>query len=172
MSVLGLLLVLGSVVAVLTNIWRHGNIDLTGKDANVRGVYARSIAIGVALAALLRANVIDIARNPDGPVVYLGWLNVPWGANAPLADKAVVVLEEVVGILVTGIVAAFVAKFLNDAFDVLYELKRWTRGHANSMKPEPSTRTRSVTRRRAPRRRGGGGGGGSEEGNGERRPVM
>ena len=70
-----------------------------------------------------------------------------------------------VGIVVTGAVLAFVAKFWNDVFDILYEFKRWLRGHANAMKPEPSTRSRTVTRRTRPSRRRAGG-----EGNGDQRP--
>lgn len=169
MSVLWLLLLLGSVVNVLTNAWRHGNIDLTGKDANMRGVYARSITIGVAVCALLRVNLIDILHGPVGASAFIGWLDSPWDASAPLAGQILFVFEQVVGIAVTGVIVAFAAKFWNDSFDILYEFKRWVRGHANAMKPEPRTRTRTVDRRsRQPRgrrgSRGGGGGGGSSEG--------
>ena len=163
MSVVWLLLILGSVVAVLTNAWRHGNIDLTGKDANMRGVYARSIVIGVAVCALLRANLIDIVRNPDGPGLFIGWLNSPWNSSAPLVDQIAFVFEEVVGIIITGVVLAFAAKFWNDSFDIMYEFKRWLRGHANAMKPEPVVRSRSTVSRRptrpprSPRGRGGSG---------------
>jgi hypothetical protein len=161
MSVLWLLLILGSVVNVLTNAWRHGNIDLTGKDANMRGVYTRSITIGVAICALMRVNLIDILTSPGGSSTFIGWLDSPWNAHATLVSQITFVFEEVVGIIVTGIVVAFAAKFWNDAFDILYEFKRWLRGHANAMKPEPRTRTRTRTdsrRSRPPRRRGGGGG--------------
>lgn len=156
MSVLWLLLILGGVVAVLTNIWRHGNIDLTGKDANIRGVHWRAMAAGAVVCALLRVNLIDILQNSEGHTLYIGWMNAAWNANAPLMSQIGFVFDEVVGIAATAVVLAFVAKFWNDAFDVLYEFKRWLRGNANAKKPEAAVVTRTVTRRsRSSRRRGG-----------------
>jgi len=160
MSVLWLLLILGGVVAVLTNMWRHGDIDLTGKDANLRGVHGRAIASGVALAALVRANLIDVLRTADGASLRIGWLHSPWSASASLSNQVFHGFEEVAGIVATGLVLAFVAKFWNDAFDVLYEFKRWLRGKANAVKPEsvPVVRAGTLTRRtRSSRRRGGNG---------------
>jgi len=157
MSVLWLLLILGGVVAVLTNIWRHGNIDLTGKDANIRGVHWRAMVSGAAMCALLRVNLIDILQNSEGHTLYIGWMNAAWNANAPLLSQVGFVFDEVVGIAATAAVLTFVAKFWNDAFDVLYEFKRWLRGRANATKPEAvAVVARTVTRRsRSSRRRGG-----------------
>ena len=36
------------------------------------------------------------------------------------------------GSFVTGFVLAFIAKFWNDLFDIIYEFKRWLRGKANA----------------------------------------
>lgn len=186
-SVLAMLSVLGMFVAIVTNIWRYGNIDLTGRWANMRGIYGRAIAVGVVLAALLRANIIDILQNPEGPALMLGWLGAPWGQHAGPVEKIVGVVEEVFGILVTGVVLAFIAKFWNDLFDIIFEFKRWLRGKANALKPEegairpkapgtvePSRGGSGITRRgsrggrgrRGGRTRGGGGSGGSGGGGG------
>jgi uncharacterized membrane protein YgcG len=181
-SVLAMLSVLGMFVAIVTNIWRFGNIDLTGRWANMRGIYGRAIAVGVVLAALLRANIIDILQNPEGPALMLGWLAAPWSQYAGATEKIVGTVEEVFGILVTGVVLAFISKFWNDLFDIVYEVKRWLRGKANALKPEdgairpkapgtvaPSDRDRDsgITRRgsRGGRgRRGGRPQGGSDRG--------
>ena len=88
-SVVWLLALLSIFVTVITNYWRHGNIDLTGRWANVRAVYARSVAVGIVLAAILRANIIDILQNPQSPATSFGWLNLPWGQYATLGEKIV-----------------------------------------------------------------------------------
>jgi hypothetical protein len=161
MSVLWLLLILGSAVAVLTDAWRHGDIDLTGKDANLRGVYLRSMAVGIAVCLLLRINIIDMARGEG-----IGWMVPLWGARASVAERAGRIVEQIGGIAVAGVIVALAAKFWNDAFDILYEFKRWVRGHANVMKPEPRiSAQRTVRRSRSSRRRGGSGGGGGGGGN-------
>jgi len=172
-SVLVTLSVLSMFVALLTNYWRFGNIDLAGRWANMRGIYLRAAVIGVALAAIMRANILDILQNPERPARLFGWLSFPWRDYATPAEKALGLVDEVVGILVTGIVLAFISKFWNDFFDLVYEFKRWMRGKANSLKPEEGTsRPAPVVhpprggRRRRGRRggegdyRGGGGGGG------------
>ncbi|MCH7548819.1 MAG: hypothetical protein IH969_04660, partial [Candidatus Krumholzibacteriota bacterium] len=68
-SVLAMLLVLSMFVTVVMNIWRHGNLDLTGRFANMRRMYIRAVIVGVVLAAVLRANIIDILQNPQGPAL-------------------------------------------------------------------------------------------------------
>ena len=135
-SILAMLSVLSMFVAVVTNIWRFGNLDLTGRFANIRGVYKRAIIVGVLLAAVLRANIIDILQNPQGPALMLGWFGSPWSEYATGVEKIMGGIEEVFGILVTGVVLAFLSKFWNDIFDIIYELKRWLRGKANQAKPE------------------------------------
>lgn len=170
MSVLWLLLILGSVTTVITNVWRQGNIDLTGRNANMRGIYARSVAVAVVICALLRVNLIDVARGAGSPESFIGWLGAPWDARASLAAQIGFVFEQIVGIAVTGVAVAFAAKFWNDIFDVLYDFKRWMRGQAgpgsgsgsgSGSNEQRSSRTRTVRRGRG-RRRGGGGGGGDD----------
>jgi hypothetical protein len=94
-----------------------------------------------------------------------------------VGEKVVGILEEIFGIIVTGVVLAFLSKLWNDVFDIIYEFKRWLRGKANKSKPEagaappattPATAatgpTGTVRRTRGSRggrgRRGGRGGGG------------
>lgn len=167
MSALWLLLILGSAVNLLTNAWRHGDIDLTGKDANMRGVYMRSVGIGIALCLLLRVNIVDIVAHGGEPRSFIGWLGATWDGRASAGAHLGYIFDQIVGIATTGVVVAVAAKFWNDSFDILYEFKRWLRGNANALKPEPrAPRDRSqVTRRtRGSRRRGGGGGGNGEGG--------
>ena len=173
-SVVALLGMLSIFVTVAVNMWRQGNIDLTGRWANMRGVYTRAIIVGVVLAAILRANIIDILQNPESPAMLFGWLNLPWGEYANPTEKLIGVVEEVAGILVTGVVLAFFSKFWNDLFDLIYEFKRFVRGKANASKPEdgaqrPSTITSSGGRRYSRTDRGGGDRGGrGRRGGGDR----
>lgn len=176
MSVLWLLLILGGAVTIVTNAWRHGDLDLTGKEANLLGVYLRAAAVGVAVALVCRVNVIDIARGSG-----IGWTVPLWDARAGAAEQAAAIFEQIGGIVVTGIILALAGKFWNEVFDIIHEFKRWLRGHANAMKPEPrgsSTATRTVRRSRGGRRRGGdrdrdrgdrggGGGGGNDQRGGQ-----
>jgi|GEM_PF-1277401 len=173
-SVLAMLGVLGMFVSVVTNIWRYNNLDLSGRWANLRGVYARSITVGIVLATLLRANIIDILQNPEGPAMMLGWFAAPWADGAGNAEKIGAILYELFGVIVTGVVLAFLSKAWNDLFDILYEFKRWLRGRANTLKPEegsqrPAPSTQASSRPIfASRRAGGGGGGGGGGGRGRR----
>jgi hypothetical protein len=150
-SVVSMLAVLSIFVTVVAKMWRSGNIDLSGRHANMRGVYARSIAVGVLLAALLRANIIDILQNPGNPAVLLGWLSMPWAEYATLWEKAIGIIEEVVGVLVTGVILAFFSRMWNDVFDLLYQFQRWMKGKANATKPEEGSSSRPVPIVRRPR---------------------
>jgi hypothetical protein len=78
-SVLAMLSVLGMFVAIVTNIWRFGNIDLTGRWANMRGIYGRAIVVGVVLAALLRALVLRRSYSSD---LHPALLTVPVSVTA------------------------------------------------------------------------------------------
>ena len=135
-----LLFVASVVVTVINAIWRHGDIDLTGKHANLRTLYLRSIILGVVVAALARINVVAMLRDE---AAFDSWINVP----------EISLFDDAVGILITGIVIAFLSKVWNDVFDVLYEFKRWLRGKANALRPDEG-----AVRIREGRESGGGGG--------------
>lgn len=128
-AVARLLAVASIFVTVVNAIWRHGDIDLTGRHANMRTLYLRSIALGVAVAALARINVVAMLRDQ---AAFEGYLVFP---QMDLVD-------DVIGILITGVVIAFLSKVWNDIFDVLYEFKRWLRGKANSLRPDEAPRVR------------------------------
>ncbi len=150
-SVFAMLAVLAMPVALLTHLWRYGDLDLTGRWANMRGVYGRAIAVGVVLAAILRANVIDILQNPEVPGSLLGWYQAPWAEGAATAERIRAVVYEIVGVGVTGLVLAFLSRLWNDLFDIVYEIKRWIRGRANQLKPEEgSVRPAPVTQATSP----------------------
>lgn len=138
------LLLAGAVVTVITNLWRQGNIDLTGRHANMRGVYGRAIAAGAVVAFLTRLNAVSFFR----------------GQSAAFDDLLLIppVVDDAVGIVVTAVVIAFISKLWNDAVDAGYEVKRWLRGKANEAKPEDVRSRPASTRRRSSRRRGGGSG--------------
>ena len=127
----GRLLAVASIfVTVVNAIWRHGDIDLTGRHANMRTIYLRAILIGVIVAALARINVVAALRDQ---AAFDGWIAFP---QLDLVD-------DVIGVLITGVVLAFLSKLWNDLFDVLYEFKRWLRGKANALRPdEASSRVR------------------------------
>ncbi len=153
-AVARLLAVASIFVTVVNAIWRHGDIDLTGRNANMRTLYLRSIILGVVVAALARINVVSMLRVE---AAFDGWIVFP---ELDLVD-------DVVGILISGVVIAFLSKLWNDLFDIIYEFKRWLRGKANAMRPdEGSVRMRDRDNRdsrdgRDMRRgrRGGSGGG-------------
>ena len=118
-----LLFVASIVVTVVNAIWRHGDIDLTGKHANLRTLYLRSIILGVVVAALARINVVAMLRDE---AAFDSWITFP----------EIGLFDDAVGILITGIVIAFLSKVWNDVFDILYEFKRWLRGKANALRPD------------------------------------
>ncbi|HEU4929798.1 MAG TPA: hypothetical protein VFU38_08205 [Candidatus Krumholzibacteria bacterium] len=132
-----LLFVASIVVTVINAIWRHGDIDLTGKHANMRTLYLRSIILGVIVAALARINVVAMLRDE---AAFDAWITFP----------QIDLFDDVVGILITGVVIAFLSKVWNDLFDVLYEFKRWLRGKANALRPDEG-----AARIRDPREGGG-----------------
>ena len=162
-----LLFVASIVVTVINAIWRHGDIDLTGKHANLRTLYLRSIILGVVVAALARINVVAMLRDE---AAFDSWITFP----------EIGLFDDAVGILITGIVIAFLSKVWNDVFDILYEFKRWLRGKANALRPdEGAVRIREGRdggrEMRGRGRRGGsrggrpmGGGGGLGMGGGDR----
>jgi len=167
-----LLAVASMFVTVINNFWRFGDIDLTGRYANMRKLYGRAILIGVVLAAVARLNVLAMLRTTPAFDSYLGISGID-------------ILDDVVGVLVTGVALAFLSKFWNDAFDILYEFKRFLRGKANALRADDQPRQmrepRGDTRDMRRGRRGGRGGrgGGSDRGDrgdrndrgGDRPPV-
>ncbi len=122
-----LLAIMSMSVTVISNYWRHGDIDLTGRFANMRTLYGRSVLIGVILAAVTRVNVIAPLRNNPAFNSYLGFSGID-------------IVDDVIGVLVTGAVLALLAKFWNDFFDILYEFKRFLRGKANALRPDEQPR--------------------------------
>lgn len=151
-AVVRLLAVASMFVTVLNNIWRHGDIDLTGRYANMRTLYARGILIGVVIAALARINVVAMLRGQPAFSSYLHFYGVD-------------LVDDVIGVLVTGVALAFLSKFWNDLFDLLFELKRLVRGKANALRADEQPRAMREPRdmrdvRRGGRGRGSRGGGG------------
>jgi hypothetical protein len=154
-AVVRLLAVASMFVTVLNNIWRHGDIDLTGRYANMRTIFGRGMLIGVVIAALARINVVAMLRGQPAFSSYLHFYGVD-------------LVDDVIGVLVTGVVLAFMSKFWNDLFDLLYELKRLVRGKANALRADEQPRAMREPRdmrdmrdmRRGGRGRGSRGGGG------------
>ena len=140
-----LLAVSSMFVTVVSNIWRHGDIDLTGRYANMRTIYLRAIAIGVVLAVVARLNILAMLRTVPAFDSYLGF------TGSDIAD-------EVIGIIVTGTVIGFLSKFWNDLFDLLFETKRYMRGKANQLRADDGPR-----QAREPRNEMSGGGGGGRD---------
>jgi len=124
-----LLAVASIFITVVNAVWRHGDIDLTGRHANMRTIYLRAIMLGVVVAALARINVVAMLRDQ---AAFDGYLVFP---HMELVD-------DVIGVLITGVVLAFLSKLWNDLFDVLYEFKRWLRGKANALRPDEVARVR------------------------------
>lgn len=122
-----LLAVASMFVTVVNNMWRHGNIDLTGRYANMRTVYGRAIAIGIVLAAVARLNILAMLRTAPAFDSYLSFTGMD------LAD-------DVIGVIVTGVVLGFLSKFWNDLFDLLFETKRFMRGKANQLRADDGPR--------------------------------
>ena len=137
-AVARLLAVTSMFVTVVNNYWRHGDIDLTGRYANMRTIYGRAILIGVGIAALARLNIIAMLRTAPAFDSYLGFYGID-------------IVDDVVGVLVTGVVIGFLGKFWNDAFDLLFELKRLVRGKANATRADEQPRAMREPREREPR---------------------
>ena len=147
-AVVRLLAVASIFVTVVNAIWRHGDIDLTGKHANMRTLYLRSVILGVVVAAIARINVVAMLRGQPAFSSYLHFYGVD-------------LVDDAIGVLVTGVVLAFLSKFWNDLFDLLFELKRLVRGKANALRADEQPRAMREPREpREPRdmrdvRRGG-----------------
>lgn len=118
-----LLAVASMFVTVVNNFWRHGDIDLTGRHANMRTIYARASLIGVILAAVTRLNILAMLRIAPAFDSYLTFYGVD-------------ILDDVIGVLFTGVVLGFLSKFWNDLFDLLFETKRFMRGKANQLRAD------------------------------------
>lgn len=155
-AVVRLLAVASMFVTVVSNYWRHGDIDLTGRYANMRTIYGRAVLIGVVIAAAARINVIATLR---GVPAFAPHLNFP---SLELVDDAI-------GVLITGVAIAFLSKFWNDFFDLIYEAKRFVRGRANALRTDDSPRGPREPREMRRGRRGGRGRGmGDRDRGGER----
>jgi hypothetical protein len=126
-AVARLLAVASMFVTVINNFWRFGDIDLTGRYANMRTIYGRAIAIGVVLAVIARLNIIAMLRTAPAFDSYLAF---------PGVDIA----DDVIGVLFTGVVLGFLSKFWNDLFDLLFETKRFMRGKANALRADDQPR--------------------------------
>lgn len=122
-----LLAVASMFVTVVNNFWRHGDLDLTGRYANMRTIYARAALIGVILAAVARLNILAMLRIAPAFDSYLTFYGVD-------------ILDDVVGVVVTGVVIGFLSKFWNDLFDLLFETKRFMRGKANQLRADDGPR--------------------------------
>jgi len=127
-AVARLLAVASMFVTVVNNYWRHGDIDLTGRYANMRTIYGRACLIGVVIAALARLNIVAMLRTAPAFDGYL-------------AFNGIDILDDAIGVLVTGVVIGFLSKFWNDAFDLLFELKRLVRGKANALRADDQPRS-------------------------------
>jgi len=127
-AVLRLLAIASMIVTVVSNYWRHGDIDLTGRFANMRTLYARSVIVGVIVAALARINVLDMLRGTPAFSSYLGFYGID-------------IVDDAIGVLMTGMILALFAKLWNDLLDILYEFKRFMRGKANALRPDDVPRT-------------------------------
>jgi hypothetical protein len=123
-----LLAVASMFVTIINNFWRHGDIDLTGRYANMRKIYGRAIVIGVILAAVARLNILAMLRTAPAFDSYLTFYGID-------------IVDDVIGVLVTGVVLAFLSKFWNDLFDLLFELKRFVRGKANQLRADDQPRS-------------------------------
>lgn len=161
-AVVRLLAIASMIVTVVSNYWRHGDIDLTGRFANMRTLYARSVLIGVIVAALARINVLAMLRDTPAFDSYLGFYGVD-------------LVDDAIGVLLTGMVLALFAKLWNDLFDILYEFKRYLRGKANALRPDEMPRAmreprepREMRDMRDMRRGRRGGRGGRDRGDRER----
>ena len=133
-----LLAVASMFVTVINNFWRHGDIDLTGRYANMRKIYGRAIIIGVILAAVARLNIIAMLRTAPAFDSYLTFYGID-------------LFDDVIGILVTGVALGFLSKFWNDLFDLLFEFKRFMRGKANQLRADDQPRQMREPRSEAPR---------------------
>jgi hypothetical protein len=149
-----LLAVASMCVTIINNFWRHGDIDLTGRYANMRKIYARAALIGVVLAAVARINVLAMLRTAPAFDSYLNFYGID-------------IVDDVIGVVITGVALGFLSKLWNDLFDLVFELKRFVRGKANHLRAddqpramrEPRSEIRDLRRGRRGSRGGRGPGG-------------
>jgi len=136
-AVARLLAVSALFVTIINNFWRFGDIDLTGRFANMRTIYGRAIAIGIVLAAVARINVIAMLRTAPAFDSYLPFTGID-------------IADDVIGVVVTGVVIGALSKLWNDLFDLLFECKRYMRGKANALRADDMPRNMREPRNEAP----------------------
>ena len=117
-----MLVTLSIFVTILTTLLRHWQrLHLRREEAKDRMwlIYVITLGLGIGLAALLQASIFDILKNPDNPAIFFSqWMGLSSGIS---------LLWHWLGILVTGTLLAFLSRFWNDIFDMIYEVKRWLR---------------------------------------------
>jgi hypothetical protein len=118
-----MLVTLSIFVTILTNLLRQRErLHLRHEEAAKRMwlIYLFTLGFGIGLAALLQASIFDILKNPDNPAIF-------FSSHPPRGSSGMSVLWHWLGIIVTGTLLAFLSRFWNDVFDMIYEVKRWLR---------------------------------------------
>lgn len=113
--------------------WSRAGLSrrLQGEGANqdLTSVLCLSWVIGTCVAAVLQADIVEILRNPDAPALFFGVTEDGQGGNSP-AGAAAIRRWPVIRYAITGAALAYISKFWNDLFDILYDAKRWLRKKA------------------------------------------
>ena len=116
----------------LTNVIKLRNPDLkdekatklTGKEREEQ-ITNRGVLTGVALALVLKADLIGALNRLDAPWETLGWVRIHGSAWvwAPEATGVVTVFFAVLGCAITGTALGFGSKFWHEVLDAVLELR-------------------------------------------------
>jgi hypothetical protein len=135
-NILTVLTVLSVLAERATNLLKLQSEELRVKKTNEDaertreyGISARTIAVGILVALLVKADIFEILSRLDDPWKTLGWVQIEdyrWmrSAATTAAHRAV---YAAVGCVLTGIALGFGAKFWHDVLGSVYELRDMAR---------------------------------------------
>ena len=125
-AVMRLLAVASMFVTVVSNYWRHGDIDLTGRYANMRTIYGRAILIGVVIAYIYRTDAPDLVKTHFTFQIRTFWLALIGG---------------LIGLITTAIVIGFFLLLAVLVWQVVRIVKGWKWLADNQPVPNPESLT-------------------------------
>ncbi|MBU0741672.1 hypothetical protein KKG45_06125 [bacterium] len=135
-NMLVILTVLSVTAERLTNLLKLQNPDLNDRKTDKKEerrrehrISLRTMAIGVLLAIVVKANFFEIMSSLQDPWSTLGWVRLDdyrW-IRSPATVELSAFLYTLGGCLVTGLGLGFGSKFWHDLLGTVYELRSLAR---------------------------------------------
>jgi hypothetical protein len=132
-----LLTVLSIIAERMTNVFklRRDDLKLRSKDEageknREQKITLMSVAMGILVAVLAKANLFEILANLESPWTTLGWVELnsfEW-VRSPSSSSFGAFLYSLGGSIITGLALSFGSKFWHEILDTVFELRGIARG--------------------------------------------